>query len=124
MWYCLLGVDTGMGWVGGSAGLTGLLLMILLLIMVVCSLPIVRRKGAFEVFYWSHNLFVLWYIILIFHAPHFWKWFLGPALIYIGERIFRSKIMKFIQYGRTYIHSANVLPSKVHIMLMLLITGL
>lgn len=113
MWFCLIGVDTGLGWVGGSAGLTGFLLTIILIIMVVCSLPIVRRKGAFEIFFFSHNLFVLFYIILILHAPDFWKWFIVPALIYIAERIYRSKLFKFIRYGRTYIHAANVLPSKV-----------
>ena len=112
MWEYLFSVGT-IGWIGGTAGLTGILLLLILFIMFICSLPIVRRKGKFEVFYWTHNLFVFWYIILILHSPHFWKWFIGPAVIYITERILRSKIVKFIHYGRTYIEEVNLLPSKV-----------
>ena len=41
---------TGLGWVGGAAGLTGDCLIILLGIMVLCALPCVRRKGYFEVY--------------------------------------------------------------------------
>ena len=112
MWEYLFSYGT-IGWVGGTAGLTGVILLLILFVMFICSLPIVRRKGKFEVFYWSHNLFVIWYIALILHGPHFWKWFIGPAVIYITERILRSKILKFIQYGRTYIEEVNLLPSKV-----------
>ena len=112
MWEYLFSYGT-IGWVGGTAGLTGVILLLILLIMFTCSLPIVRRKGKFEIFYWSHKLFVIWYIVLILHGPHFWKWFIGPAVIYITERILRSKILKIIQYGRTYIEEVNLLPSKV-----------
>ena len=112
MWEYLFSYGT-IGWVGGTAGLTGVILLLILFVMFICSLPIVRRKGKFEIFYWSHNLFVIWYIVLILHGPHFWKWFIGPAVIYITERILRSKILKIIQYGRTYIEEVNLLPSKV-----------
>ena len=60
MWEYLFSVGT-ISWVGGTAGLTGILLLLILFIMFTCSLPIIRRKGKFEVFYWSHNLFVIWY---------------------------------------------------------------
>ncbi|XP_019856436.1 PREDICTED: NADPH oxidase 5-like [Amphimedon queenslandica] len=108
----LFGVGT-IGWVYGSAGLTGLLLLIILIIMFICSLPVVRRKGKFEVFYWSHCLYIIWYIVLILHGPHFWKWFVGPAIVFIIEKIFRSKLFHIIHYGRTFIEEVNLLPSKV-----------
>ena len=49
LWMYFFGVNTGLGWVGGTAGLTGDLLLIILLILVLCSLPCVRKKGFFEV---------------------------------------------------------------------------
>lgn len=67
-------------------------------------------------FYWTHQLFVVWYIFLILHAPHFWKWFLVPAILYIIERILRSKWVKIARFGRTYIQEGILLPSKVGIM--------
>ena len=114
----LFGVGT-IGWVYGTAGLTGFILLLILLIMFICSLPVVRRKGKFEVFYWSHCLYVLWYIVLILHGPHFWKWFIGPAIIFIIEKIFRSKLFQIIHYGRTYIEEVNLLPSKVIIIIII-----
>ena len=67
-----------------------------------------------QVFYWTHNLFFLWYILLILHGGDFWKWFLVPAILYILERILRSKWVKLARYGRTYIQEGILLPSKVH----------
>ena len=96
-----------------AAGLTGDLLYAILIILVVCSLPCVRRKGFFEIFYWTHNLFFPWFILLILHATHFWIWFILPAVLYILERILRSKLIKLARYGRTYIQKGFLLPSRV-----------
>ena len=112
-WEFLFSVHTPLGWVGGAAGLTGWILTIILLIIFFCALPCVRRNGYFEVFYWTHNLFVIWYILLILHGPVFWYWFIGPAFIYIIERILRSRFFKLARYGRTYIEEGIILPSKV-----------
>ena len=49
LWKYFFYVQTGLGWVYGTAGLTGCCLLIILTIMVLCSLPCVRRKGYFEV---------------------------------------------------------------------------
>ena len=113
MWNYLFGVGTDIGWVGGMAGLTGWFLVIIITIMVVCALPVIRRNGHFQVFYWTHNLYVVWYIILILHASNYWKWFVIPALIYAGEYILRLKITKLVRYGKTYIEEGILLPSKV-----------
>ena len=113
MWQYLFSVNTTLGWVGGAAGLTGNFLIVVVTIMVICSLPCVRRKGYFEVFYWTHNMFFPWYIVLILHGEHVWKWLIVPALLYLIERILRSKLIKLARYGRTYIQKGYLLPSKV-----------
>lgn len=37
------------GWIGEAAFPTGVALLVILIIMVVCSLPFVRKSGKFEV---------------------------------------------------------------------------
>lgn len=74
------------GLMPGIANPTGVALVIVLLVMFICSQPFVRRGGSFEIFYWTHLLYVPFWVLLIFHAPHFWMWFIGPLLIYLVER--------------------------------------
>ncbi|TMW41180.1 hypothetical protein DOY81_013740 [Sarcophaga bullata] len=52
----LLTISGLFGLVPGCANPTGVALFIILLIMFICSQPFVRRKGSFEVFYWTHLL--------------------------------------------------------------------
>ena len=68
---------------------------------------------ALQVFYWTHNLFVVWYMLLILHGPDFWKWFVVPGLVYILERLLRSKLVKYFQHGRMFIKEGLLLPSRV-----------
>jgi hypothetical protein len=42
--------ESGLGWVGNCAVPTGWLLFLVLTIMVIFALPIVRRKGLFQVY--------------------------------------------------------------------------
>ncbi|GBP03598.1 NADPH oxidase 5 [Eumeta japonica] len=100
------------GLVGGCANPTGIALMVILIVMSVCSQPFIRRGGSFEIFYWTHLLYVPFWLLLIFHGPNFWKWFIIPGLIYIVERIIRLAFMRS-ERGKTYISSGILLPSRV-----------
>lgn len=100
------------GLIPGCANPTGMALFSILLIMFICSQPFVRRKGSFEVFYWTHLLYIPFWILTLFHGPNFWKWFFVPGIIYIVERILRFVWMKG-EHGKTYISSGLLLPSKV-----------
>uniref|UniRef100_A0A1Y1K502 NADPH oxidase 5 n=1 Tax=Photinus pyralis TaxID=7054 RepID=A0A1Y1K502_PHOPY len=100
------------GLVGGIANPTGIVLVIILLIMFACSQTFVRRGGSFEVFYWTHLLYVPFWILLIFHGPNFWKWFILPGVMYLAERLLRLAWMKS-KRGKTYISSGLLLPSRV-----------
>ncbi|XP_018332506.1 NADPH oxidase 5 [Agrilus planipennis] len=100
------------GLIGGWANPTGVLLFIILLIMFICSQAFVRRGGCFEIFYWTHLLYVPFWIFLILHGPNFWKWFAAPGVMYLAERIVRLCWMKS-KRGKTYISSGILLPSKV-----------
>ncbi|KAK3594669.1 hypothetical protein CHS0354_016334 [Potamilus streckersoni] len=103
----------GIGFVGASAFITGWLLVLILIVMVICSMPFVRRRGHFQIFYWTHMLYIFFWILVILHGPSFWKWFLGPGVLFAAEKISRSKFIKKARYGNTYIEEVNLLPSKV-----------
>ncbi|KAG5311935.1 NOX5 oxidase, partial [Pseudoatta argentina] len=100
------------GLIAGSAYPTGVILFTILVIMIVCSMSFVRRGGCFEIFYWSHLLYIPFWILMIFHGPNFWKWFVGPGSIYLVEKIRRLGWLRS-QRGKTYISSGLLLPSKV-----------
>lgn len=42
-----------------------------------------------QIFYWTHLLYVPFWLLLLFHGPNFWKWFAIPGTVYISERIMR-----------------------------------
>ena len=66
----------------------------------------------FQVFYFSHLLYVIYWVLLIFHAPNFWKWFVGPCAIFLIEKIFRMA-RSLSEEGKTWVTMGVVLPSKV-----------
>ncbi|KAF8938876.1 hypothetical protein BGZ58_011246 [Dissophora ornata] len=86
-------------------GATGHVLILILFLMVASSVERVRRKG-FEIFWYTHHLFILFFITLMYHgafcfiradnppycksSPGSYKFILGSFLIYILERIVRE----------------------------------
>ncbi|XP_022126952.2 NADPH oxidase 5 [Pieris rapae] len=100
------------GLVGGCANPTGLALCFTLFILATCSRPAVRRGGCFEIFYFTHLLYIPFWVLLLFHAPNFWKWFIAPGTIYILERVLRLTWMRS-ERGKSYIASGILLPSRV-----------
>ncbi|XP_031618648.1 uncharacterized protein LOC116337851 isoform X2 [Contarinia nasturtii] len=100
------------GLCGGCANPTGIALFFVLVIMFLCSQPFVRRGGSFEIFYWTHLLYVPFWVLLVFHGPNFWKWFIIPFIIYMVERALKIIWLRN-GHGKTYISSGILLPSKV-----------
>lgn len=100
------------GLISGWANPTGFLLITILTVMFVCSLPFVRRGGSFEIFYWTHLLYIAFFVLVLLHGPNFWKWFLIPGCIFVIERALRFIWMRSDR-GKTYVSSGIILPSKV-----------
>uniref|UniRef100_A0A2C9KFB3 NADPH oxidase 5 n=1 Tax=Biomphalaria glabrata TaxID=6526 RepID=A0A2C9KFB3_BIOGL len=101
------------GWIAGLAPLTGVVLCVVLLVMVLLSLPVVRRSGYFEVFYWSHKLYIIFWALTIIHCENFWKWFAVPGLVFFLEAFSRISWIRTATMGKTYIQSVCLLPSEV-----------
>ncbi|XP_046846021.1 NADPH oxidase 5-like [Xenia sp. Carnegie-2017] len=113
VWEYLFTTRGKQGWFENLAGITGVILILILVIMGIFSLPFVRRSGHFEIFYWTHHLFIAFWILIILHAPNFWKWIIVPGILYIVERIIRLRWFNLARYGRTFIEEGITLPSKV-----------
>ncbi len=50
-------------------------------------------------FYWSHLLYVPYWVLLIVHAPAFWKWFIVPCIVFIIEKVYRTGNRWLILYN-------------------------
>ena len=95
------------GWLGITP-LLGIFLAIVLCIMVICSMKFVRRGGHFEVFYWTHLLYIAYYVLLILHARNFWHWFIGPAVIFVLEKAYYFYKRHSKNKGHTLLHSVTI----------------
>ncbi|XP_060770493.1 NADPH oxidase 5 [Neoarius graeffei] len=110
MWEYLFTTRPGIGWVQGTASITGVVLQVLICLMVVCSSTFVRRSGHFEVFYWSHLSYIWVWALLIIHCANFWKWFVVPGVIFLVEKLVGIAVSRM---AALYIVEVNLLPSKV-----------
>ncbi|XP_070619704.1 NADPH oxidase 5 [Erythrolamprus reginae] len=110
LWEYLFTTQPGIGWIHGTASLTGFLLQLLISLMLVCSTTLVRRSGHFEVFYWTHLFYVPIWALLILHGANFWKWFVIPGSLFLGEKAFAAALSRV---GGLNIVEVNLLPSKV-----------
>ncbi len=70
-------------------GLTGGLLLVVFAVMWVFALSFIRRSARFELFYFTHLLYVAWLGLAIAHAPSFLFWAGVPLLGFVAEQIAR-----------------------------------
>ena len=70
----------------------GLLIGVMLLMYSSTSERL--RFAKFELFFETHHLFIVFFVLLLVHGahgkgPNFWKYFIGPAFLYVCERLLR-----------------------------------
>lgn len=96
-------------------GVTGVILTIVTVLIFVFASPWSRRFD-FDLFWTTHQLYVLFYIMMIAHGaahlvqqPIFWQYFIGPALLFTFDKLITlstaSKKLKVIE--------AQLLPAGV-----------
>ena len=82
---------------------------------IYSAAPQLVRRAKYEVFWWNHHFFVLFYVAQIFHGPRFLYWTILPILLYILERILRVrrgrrkvyvKSVKWIDPYVAHVHSS------------------
>ncbi|KAJ8313441.1 hypothetical protein KUTeg_009007 [Tegillarca granosa] len=67
----------------------------------------------FQLFYFTHMLYIYVCVCLILHGPHFWKWFLVPGTVFIIEKLIRTKIVQSAGLGNMYTKEVDLLPAGV-----------
>jgi predicted ferric reductase/Ca2+-binding EF-hand superfamily protein len=70
-------------------GATGAVLLLVFVVMWIFSLRFVRRSRLFELFYFTHLLYVAWFVLAILHAPSFAFWAGVPLAGFVVEQIVR-----------------------------------
>ncbi|HEX7602369.1 MAG TPA: EF-hand domain-containing protein, partial [Polyangiaceae bacterium] len=72
-------------------GLTGSVLLVVFGIMWAFSLGAIRRSSRFELFYFTHLLYVVWFVLAIVHAPPFLFVAGVPLLGFVVEEVLRAR---------------------------------
>jgi predicted ferric reductase/Ca2+-binding EF-hand superfamily protein len=71
---------------GTLRGATGASLLLVFAIMWVFSLGVIRRSRRFELFYFTHLLYVVWLVLAIAHAPSFAVFAGVPVALFAVEQ--------------------------------------
>lgn len=74
-----------------DAGLTGLILLVVFAVMWFFARSAVRRSGRFELFYFTHLLYIVWLALALAHGPVFWMWAAVPLAGFVIEQIVRAR---------------------------------
>uniref|UniRef100_A0A672JAR4 FAD-binding FR-type domain-containing protein n=1 Tax=Salarias fasciatus TaxID=181472 RepID=A0A672JAR4_SALFA len=113
------------------AGLTGVIITLALILIITSSMEVIRRS-YFEVFWYTHHLFIIFFAGLVFHGAGYgtefeflslnsgftWMWVIGPMILYICERLLRLiRYMQHVTYRKvramTLCFQIVMRPSKV-----------
>uniref|UniRef100_A0A8C1UN89 NADPH oxidase 1 n=1 Tax=Cyprinus carpio TaxID=7962 RepID=A0A8C1UN89_CYPCA len=101
------------------AGLTGVVITLALILMITSSMEVIRRS-YYEVFWYTHHLFIIFFAGLVFHGLtdfnclnpllQTWMWVIGPMIIYLCERLLRFiRYMQPVSYRKIVIRPSKVL---------------
>uniref|UniRef100_K7G906 NADPH oxidase 5 n=1 Tax=Pelodiscus sinensis TaxID=13735 RepID=K7G906_PELSI len=111
LWEYLFTTRPGIGWIHGSAALTGIALQLLLCLIPLrytCVNP--QSLHSSQVFYWTHLSYISVWALLVLHGPNFWKWFVVPGCLFVVEKTVGIAVSRM---AGLYIVEINLLPSKV-----------
>lgn len=96
-------------------GATGHMLVLIMVLMYSSAIKYVRSPN-FNVFWFTHHLFLPWFFLAMIHGalgllefPTFWIWTLGPLLLYFierGLRVIRGNQVTILQLAVA--HPSNV----------------
>ncbi|HKO47347.1 MAG TPA: ferric reductase-like transmembrane domain-containing protein, partial [Polyangiaceae bacterium] len=75
-----------------TSGQNGLLLLLVSAVMWGFSLPVIRKSGRFELFYFAHFAYVAWFGLALWHGgPHFREFALAPLVAFGFEWLLRRR---------------------------------
>lgn len=104
--YSTLAVPIEQSLLHTAAGLTGVILLGVFVLMWIFARKRLRRSGRFEFFYYTHLLYIAWLVIFLVHAPSYWKWALIPLVGYGIELLYKQ----FFRRNASFVTQAAALP--------------
>lgn len=111
--YNTTGTAWQLGW-GSLAGATGHIISMLMMFMYATAWRDVRRRW-YNQFWFTHHLFIIYFALMLAHAPKFWPYFLGPGVLYTLERLlreFRGRKMA-TKVSAIKLHPSNVIEVRM-----------
>jgi predicted ferric reductase len=72
-----------------ARGATGFAIVAVFTVMWIFSLSFIRKSNRFELFYFTHLLYFVWFVLAIAHAPTFALWAGAPLFGFLVERALR-----------------------------------
>lgn len=109
LWGYLQGTKPFLAELATERALTGTVLLAVFAVMWVFAWQVVRRSSRFELFYFTHLLYFVWFVLAIAHAPGFLGW---AALSLVGLGV--EQVLRLRRRGKaTEITMARVLRSGV-----------
>jgi len=104
--YSTLAVPIGQSLLRTAAGLTGVILLGIFVLMWIFARKRLRRGGKFEFFYYTHLLYIAWLVVFLVHAPTFWMWSTIPLIGYGIELLYKQ----FFRRNVSFVTQAAALP--------------
>jgi predicted ferric reductase/Ca2+-binding EF-hand superfamily protein len=92
-----------------SAGWSGVALLGVFGVIWLFSRPRIRGSRHFELFYWTHLLYLVWFALALLHGPVFWMWAGIPLAIFAVDRLLRL----FRSVSKTEVFACEPLASGV-----------
>ena len=78
-----------LGLASTARGATGFAILGVFVVMWIFSLSFIRRSNRFELFYFTHLLYLAWFALAIAHAPTFLFWAGVPLFGFLIEQVTR-----------------------------------
>ncbi|WP_455383033.1 EF-hand domain-containing protein [Salinispira pacifica] len=104
--YSTLAVPIEQSLLHTAAGLTGVILLGIFVLMWIFARKKLRRGGRFEFFYYTHLLYLAWLVVFLVHAPSYWMWALVPLVGWGIELLYKQ----FFRRNASFVTQAAALP--------------
>ncbi|RLB56393.1 MAG: hypothetical protein DRJ42_03515 [Deltaproteobacteria bacterium] len=75
-----------------TAGLTGVGLLVVHVLLSVFARDAIRRSHHFELFHAVHRLWPLWFVFILLHGPVTWIWVAAPLTGYVIDKFFARRM--------------------------------
>jgi NADPH oxidase 5 len=92
-----------------TAGLSGVVLLGIMLIMWLFALPLIRRTALYGLFSLTHVLYWAWFAAALFHAHSFLPWAAAPVAGFLVELLIR----RLHKRNLTFVKAGEALPTGV-----------